>query len=708
MNAYGKRSQWKRSVIVWLLSVATAAGLGAMQGGAAPGENRAELSPSVRAAIARAVMGEATRQGTVQTELLQRMVTERLASLRKRNGARQLTEVVPLLVVEVACELEVLSQLEDSQQPGNGRTGARSAGAETSSIPSSERQALIDLYNSTNGPGWSHSENWLGPAGTECTWQGVTCDATGTSVTQLSFNRNNMQGPLPGSLENLINLRFMIVYENPLTGQIPSELGSLNKLQTLSLLYTKLEGSIPPELGNLHNLQTLNLAAADLTGPVPPELANLTNLKGLYLGFNELTGPVPRKLADLPELEYLDLTSNQLIGQIPPELGNLGTLKGLWLGYNNLSGSIPIELTRLAKLQHLDLRSDHLTGPIPHEIGNLTNLQLLGLSFNQLTGSVPHEIGNLSNLAFLSLGPNHLTGPIPPEIGDLGDLLYLELPSCQLTGQLPARLINLTKLLNDHLDLRWNGLSSSYRALVDLLNSKQIDGDWQSTQTVPVTDLAVAGSTKSTVSLTWTPIAYQDDGGGYEVFVGPPGGPYASTGWTTGKSAEGFTVTDLNPGTEYCFVVRSFTPPHADNENTVVSDPSLQVCATTATTLEITTHSPLHSGNVGTSYSVTFTATCDHAPCGNWQVAGGALPPGLSLDPGTGVLAGTPTAEGRYTFVVQVGNSVGNSASKAFVLTILAAGVNPIPTLGGGGLALLALLLAAAGAIALRLRAPAV
>jgi len=42
-------------------------------------------------------------------------------------------------------------------------------------IPAEERQALIDLYNSTGGNNWTDHSGWLGPPGTECQWHGVAC-----------------------------------------------------------------------------------------------------------------------------------------------------------------------------------------------------------------------------------------------------------------------------------------------------------------------------------------------------------------------------------------------------------------------------------------------------------------------------------------------------------------------------------------------------
>ncbi len=46
-------------------------------------------------------------------------------------------------------------------------------------IPTSERDALISLYNSTDGANWDDNSDWLGAVGTECDWYGVTCDGGG-------------------------------------------------------------------------------------------------------------------------------------------------------------------------------------------------------------------------------------------------------------------------------------------------------------------------------------------------------------------------------------------------------------------------------------------------------------------------------------------------------------------------------------------------
>src|SRR5262252_9192322 len=84
-------------------------------------------------------------------------------------------------------------------------------------IPASQRAVLLILYTSTNGGNWTTRTNWNGSAGTECTWFGVTCDSTGSTVTGINLSQNNLTGTLP-SLSGLTNLQQFVVASNQLTG----------------------------------------------------------------------------------------------------------------------------------------------------------------------------------------------------------------------------------------------------------------------------------------------------------------------------------------------------------------------------------------------------------------------------------------------------------------------------------------------------------
>ena len=243
--------------------------------------------------------------------------------------------------------------------------------------PPDTREALVALYNATNGPGWKNSENWLSeaPLGE---WHGVVTDCDGSAI-GLRLKDNQLTGPIPPELARLTDLGVLDLEFNRLTGPIPPELASLENLSWLVLRRNQLTGPIPPELGSLENLTWLDLLGNQLTGPIPPELARLTDLGVLGLEFNRLTGPIPSWLGDLSALNILSLGGNQLTGPIPPELGNLARLTSLRLGGNQLTGSIPSWLGDLSKLHWLDLSSNQLTGPIPPELARLTDLIYLKL-----------------------------------------------------------------------------------------------------------------------------------------------------------------------------------------------------------------------------------------------------------------------------------------------------------------------------------------
>ncbi len=350
------------------------------------------------------------------------------------------------------------------------------AGSLHAAIPASERNALLALYNATNGASWTNNTGWTGAAGTECSWFGITCDVGETTVRTISLGFNQLSGSIPPELGNLTNLQSLVLQGNQLNGSIPPELGNLTNLQDLWLSSTQLSGSIPPELGNLTNLEFLDLYSNQLSGSIPPELGNLTNLEFLLLDSNQLSGPIPPELGNLTNLQGLWLYSNQLSGSIPPELGNLSNLQRLELDGNQLSGSIPPELGNLTNLVSLWLDSNQLSGSIPPELGNLTNLFSLFLHSNQLGGSIPPELGNLTNLPSLWLSSNQLSGSIPPELGNLSNLQTLWLNSNQLSGSIPPELANLVNLTS--LDLGKNQLSASIPPeLGNLANLTSLDLD---------------------------------------------------------------------------------------------------------------------------------------------------------------------------------------------------------------------------------------
>ena len=231
-------------------------------------------------------------------------------------------------------------------------------------IPPLEREALIALYNSTNGDDWKYNSGWkqgqldadgFSTPGTENTWYGITCDNENTTVVEIDLKLNDLTGEIPQALGNLINLTYLNLWGNQLTGEIPPELGTLINLTYLDFLDNQLTGNIPAELGGLTNLRELFLSSNQLTGSIPKELGDLLDLTELALCDNKLERGIPRELGNLSNLTYLCLKDNALTGSIPGELGNLTNLEELLLASNQLAGEIPNELNALTNLIFLEL-----------------------------------------------------------------------------------------------------------------------------------------------------------------------------------------------------------------------------------------------------------------------------------------------------------------------------------------------------------------
>lgn len=89
--------------------------------------------------------------------------------------------------------------------------------------------------------------------------------------------------------------------------------------------------------------------------------------------------------------------------------------------------------------------------------------------------------------------------------------------------------------------------------------------------------------------------------------------------------------------------------------------------------LAISTAPPLPAATEGADFSVDFDATGGSGLYAGWSISAGALPPGVAIDPASGVASGRPTASGSYNFSVRVADSAGASATRAYTLNVAAA-----------------------------------
>ncbi len=388
-------------------------------------------------------------------------------------------------------------------------------------VPTAEKNALIALYNATDGPNWTNNTNWNTTAPI-ATWSGVTV-ANG-HVTVVSKGAQNLTGVLPIELQNLTGLITLYVHNNNLSGTIPNLTGitTLQNLafsnnnyhfadfenefatySTLNNLYYKPQNKLATEdtfdmvIGNTY---TMVMPAVNGTGVTYQWYKNDVAITGaINLTYNltnaqiadaadytcKASSPIVIDLTIDRKMIHLYSTinaadKNALVILYYATTGANWTNSTNWntaipvydwfgvtvqgtrvtgvnLPTNNLVGTLPTQIGDLTALIDFRLNNNQVSGSIPTSIGNLTQLHTLGLQDNQLTGNLPAEIGDITSLRLLYLWNNQLDGTIPTEIGNCTNLRNLSLEDNQFTGAIPVELGNLINL--EHLWLLNNQLT---------------------------------------------------------------------------------------------------------------------------------------------------------------------------------------------------------------------------------------------------------
>lgn len=165
------------------------------------------------------------------------------------------------------------------------------------------------------------------------------------------------------------------------------------------------------------------------------------------------------------------------------------------------------------------------------------------------------------------------------------------------------------------------------------------------------------------ITLAWDPSP--DAVAGYTIFYGTSSGNHP---WSVDTTQATHTITGLTPGVRYYFIVKAF------NSSRVYSAPSNEVNglpANTAPTIENPGTRTTRSG----LFILQIDATDADGDALVYSATG--LPSGLSIDPSTGVIAGTVVAGGSYGVTV----TVSDGALQASVTFALVVTTNSAPTL---------------------------
>ncbi len=240
------------------------------------------------------------------------------------------------------------------------------------------------------------------------------------------------------------------------------------------------------------------------------------------------------------------------------------------------------------------------------------------------------------------------------------------------SGQLPA---GLSLAPNTGVISGTPTASGSYSFGVSVVDSSS--SAQSATATVPLT-VAAAPATPTALTINSTSLPSGTIGSGYSSSLQASGGtaPYTWS-FISGNLPAGLslnTSTGLISGTPTASGTATFTAAVAD-AGSPAQTKSVTLSLVVAPVSLAITSSALPAGTQSSSYSRALQAAGGASPY-TWSISSGALPAGLSLAPSTGLVSGTPTASGNFSFGVTVkdAGSPAQTTTATITLSLVAAG----------------------------------
>lgn len=288
------------------------------------------------------------------------------------------------------------------------------------SVTPAERNALIALYESTNGNNWVQKWDF---AKDPKNWYGI-------KIKNGNVSEINLAG-------------------NGLSGVFPPSVSAFASLQKLDLSHNQISGEISPAAAVLTQLTRIDLSDNNFTGDPTNTLSSLVLLEDLSLGYNHFeTNQLNAFLQNFPKLKVLNL-ANFGLTQIPNNVATLSHLESLNLSNNPISANFS-SLQPLSSLRNLDFSGTQLTA-IPSAFSSLTQLTSLNLSHNLFSNNYSAPLASLTKIEWLSLENNAMTS-LPVEISGLHNLVHLNVSRNKISGGLSslASLTNLEQIFLDY------------------------------------------------------------------------------------------------------------------------------------------------------------------------------------------------------------------------------------------------------------------
>ena len=256
-----------------------------------------------------------------------------------------------------------------------------------------------------------------------------------SSLTRLDISNNNLTGDPTASLSGLSNVEDLALGGNHFViNDVDGLLQNFNDIKSLNLADLQLK-SLPSRLATFINLKELILDNDPIDADNLGGLASLSNLQSLSLSGVGLA-QIPSSLSNLKYLKILNFCRNNFNTKNAFSLSNVKNLEWLSLE-NNLLTEVPQELEQLTKLKHLNLGRNIISRDLS-SLSKLPDLQQLFLNNNKLSGTFPSILASMPKLLMLNLNSNQLSGNLPARLPNIVNICNNRFTKEQLISHIKA------------------------------------------------------------------------------------------------------------------------------------------------------------------------------------------------------------------------------------------------------------------------------
>ena len=344
----------------------------------------------------------------------------------------------------------------------NQACGACGGGQASCVDESTQKAALMEMYQEMGGASWTYCGNSGRRAGypwgsntSFCQWKCVTCNpylqgyASDSDLrpdlwSQYAHTNNESLDPASFGLD---------FYASHLVGTFPSSLLQLGThliafnaqpLLTASIAAAdrnSISGSLCEQIGSLSGLRSFKIAAGAIRGTIPASIQSLSLLQRLSVANNRLSGSVPPAVFQLSQLRQLMLTFTQSAWI------NSGDEYVVGVNQNSFHGRF-LGVSNLTRLQMLECGSHYCVGGPPGFCGSSQTSRrgagadgtVVKFGWVNSSGMVPDTFSpDLTRFAL----PGNLSGTVSPNVRHATQLENFKLDVSRVSGSIPVELFNL-------------------------------------------------------------------------------------------------------------------------------------------------------------------------------------------------------------------------------------------------------------------------